>query len=182
MIGLDLRLRRNAPDVGQALHIAGFVHLADLRELVGREIDFERRAQPCLLEQHVIAGVGRELGTVLAVELHVADGPVDLPGRQAVRQPLKHGLVCARAIVHQRLQRPQCLVPPRICREALAHAAAACRFLCPTEMSSSRSLPVRHRKPWPSSAASIRSCSAGSLKGLTPPSTNSPSTTEPSRA
>ena len=95
MFGLDLRLRRGSAQSSARLSIfAGFVHLADLVKLVRRR---DRRlsvgSQPGLLEQHVIAGVGRKLRTVLAVELHVADGPVDDPGRQTVRQPLQHGLV-----------------------------------------------------------------------------------------
>jgi hypothetical protein len=63
--------------------------------------------------------------------------------------------------------------------------SSAAVWLClnvpvPTETSRMLSAPVRQRNPWPCSAATISSCSDGSLNGLTPPSTNAPSTKLPS--
>ena len=87
MIRFDLLLRRDPTDFCKALHIAGLVHLAHLRELVRREFDFERGAQPSLFEQHVVAGVGRK---VWPFWLSSFMSPTALSICHGVRQSVSH--------------------------------------------------------------------------------------------
>ena len=123
------------------------------------------RLEPRLLQHHVVTDVGRELRPALAVELHVSDGAIDDPGREAVGQPLKRRPVHPLAIVHERLQRGKSLQRRRVADDRLRRAGLPCTRPCRPRWISSRSLPVGQQKPWPCSAASIRSCSAGSLNG-----------------
>ena len=65
MLRFDL-LRRGLPaEVRKIIHIRRIVHLADLLELVRVEIDADLRLQPRLLEDRVIADIGRKLRSAL---------------------------------------------------------------------------------------------------------------------
>src|SRR3984957_24151 len=101
---LDLLHGCETAQVGETGEVRRVVHFADLLEFVALEIDTDLALAPRLLQDCVVADKGRARRSAVAVELHVADGPVNDCRRQTVRQPLKGRAVHAFAIVHQRLQ------------------------------------------------------------------------------
>ena len=67
MLRLNLLRRGEAPERGKIGQVRRIVHLADLLDLIGGELEAELALQPIPLQEHVVADVGGELGPCMTV-------------------------------------------------------------------------------------------------------------------